>query len=291
MRPLHLPPNWHHLHYDSVASTMLCCNPEAVEPGEFVLITADEQTAGRGQRGTSWESDKGLNLTFNIGWTPSISLKGGGLDHWPAANEQFLISEISAIAVVRAIEDALSEATSPPPMGGRWRGAIKWPNDIYIVPEKSHFRSNEPSPYGGKMEGDFKICGMLLEHQLSGKRITASIAGIGINVNQHVFRSDAPNPVSLFQLLGHEVEREVVLESFIRHFSDGIALLQEGHYDEIEHTFTTLLYRRTGWHRYRDADGEFLGEFAGIARNGILTLRKQDRSLHDYAFKEVEFVI
>lgn len=279
MRPLHLPPNWHHRHYASVASTMLCCNPEAVEPGEFVLITADEQTAGRGQRGTSWESDYGLNLTFNIGWTPSIPLKGGGWDHWPAANEQFLISEITAIAVVKTLAS----------LGVR--GTIKWPNDIYIVPEKSHFRSNEPSPYGGEMEGGFKICGMLLEHQLSGKRITASIAGIGLNVNQHIFRSDAPNPVSLYQLLGHEVEREAILESFVRHFSDGIAMLQEGRYDEIEHTFTTLLYRRTGWHRYRDADGEFLGEFAGIARNGILTLRKQDRSLHTYAFKEVEFVI
>lgn len=267
MLKLSLPPNWIHRHFDSVDSTMLCCDPSTVEPFQFLLITADEQTAGRGQRGTTWESSKGQNLTFNIGWRPSPDTT------WPAANEQFLISEITALAVVGAIEDTLSEHRAL----SEGNLEVKWPNDIYF--------------------GDRKICGMLLEHQLSGKHIASSIAGIGINVNQASFatlegREEGRGaPISLHQIIGHNVSREAVLEAFIRHFTDGIRILQEGHYDKVEHAFTTLLYRRTGWHHYRDAEGEFIGEFASIARNGILTLRKQNSHLHSYAFKEVAYVI
>lgn len=271
MKQLSLPPIWTHRHYDTVDSTMLRCDPSPLEPGEFLLVTADEQTAGRGQRGTTWESTKGLNLTFNIGWRPAAG-------NWPAANEQFLVSEITALAVLRAIEDTLSEA-SPPALPDREGAAlaIKWPNDIYY--------------------GDRKICGMLLEHSLSGRRIEASIAGIGINVNQTSFATLAGRdegrgaPISLRQILGHDVPPETVLERFVAHFSDGVRLLQEGRYDEVEKAYTALLYRRTGMHRYRDDEGEFLGGFVSIARNGILTLRKADGTLRSYAFKEVTHVV
>ena len=47
---------------------MLCCEALGVEPGHFLLVTADEQTAGRGQRGTVWESAAGENLTFSVAW-------------------------------------------------------------------------------------------------------------------------------------------------------------------------------------------------------------------------------
>ena len=271
---------------------MLCCDPFAVEPGHFLLVTADEQTAGRGQRGTHWESTRGENLTFNIGWRPAADRR------WPAANEQFLISEITALAVLHAIEDTLSAHTGPSLIEGRWEVAIKWPNDIYIIKaEDTLSEATSSLPIGEGGGRGLKICGMLLEHSLAGRRIEASIAGIGINVNQASFatlegrKEGRGAPISLRQILGREVSREAVLESFVRHFMEGVSLLQEGRYDEVESTFTTRLYRRTGLHRYRDAEGEFLGEFVRIARNGILTLRKADGTLHDYAFKEVAYVI
>lgn len=327
---------------------MLCCNPTTVEPGHFLLVTADEQTAGRGQRGTHWESSKGLNLTFNIGWKAPVAplgpphllrraqdkfgrgallcregapcKRGGGIEAsegatWPAANEQFLISEITALAVLYAIEDTLSAHTSPSQVypelvegGGearRCRVAIKWPNDIYIIKTTEESLSEATSPSqvypeliegGGEREGvvgAFKICGMLLEHQLEGRRIASSIAGIGINVNQSAFDTIADKdegrgaPISLRQIVGHDISREAVLECFVRHFMHGIQLLEDGRYEEIERDFTMRLYRRTGWHRYRDGDGEFLAEFVGIAPSGTLTLRKSDGTLHSYAFKEV----
>ena len=57
---------------------------------------------------------------------------------------------------------------------------IKWPNDIYWK--------------------DKKICGTLIENDLTGIHISRSISGTGVNLNQERFISDAPNPVSLFQI-------------------------------------------------------------------------------------------
>lgn len=269
MNALSLPRHWHHTHYDSVGSTMLCCRPETVAPGHILLVTADEQTAGRGQRGTTWESDRALNLTFNIGWqSPPLttdsddSASSVAATSWPAANEQFLISEVTALAVVRALQQQL-----PPALAATV--SIKWPNDIYV--------------------GENKICGMLLEHSLSGRRIESTIAGIGINVNQPTFRSDAPNPISLRQLTGHDTSREAVLEAFAAHFSKGIEQLRSGAYTDIERAYTALLYRRTGFHPYRDARGPFRAELAAISRSGIITLRRPDGTLSSYAFKEVAF--
>ena len=55
--------------------------------------------------------------------------------------------------------------------------AIKWPNDIYV--------NND------------KIAGILIENSIMGDKIENTIAGIGLNINQDKFISDAPNPVSL----------------------------------------------------------------------------------------------
>ena len=63
---------------------------------------------------------------------------------------------------------------------------IKWPNDIYYR--------------------DKKIAGILIENAIIGNEIKYSIAGIGLNVNQTTFVSDAPNPVSLKQIRGQEFD-------------------------------------------------------------------------------------
>ena len=74
------------------------------------VLSALEQTAGRGQRGNKWTSNTGENLMF------SIVLK----DPKISARDQFVLNEIASLAVV----DFLS-------MHGI-SARIKWPNDIYV---------------------------------------------------------------------------------------------------------------------------------------------------------------
>ena len=81
---------------------------------EFTTVVADFQTSGRGQRGNSWESAPGMNLTFSTVLYPS-ALK---------AREQFTLSMLIALSVYDTLS-TYAEGFS-----------IKWPNDIYWKDKK-----------------------------------------------------------------------------------------------------------------------------------------------------------
>ena len=211
------------------------------------LVLAESQTKGRGQRGTHWESEPGKNLTFALLFSPNI-----------AAHNQFLLSEIAALAFVDAL-NPYCEAT------------VKWPNDIYFK--------------------DRKLCGMLLEHRLQGDRIDHTVLGPGLNVNQALFKSDAPNPISLMQILGQTLDRKKILENYLTFFFERLARLQSGDLETQHAEYRAKLFRGCGFHAYRDADGPFEAEIADIGRDGRLTLRDREGKKRTYAFKEVAYVL
>ena len=212
---------------------------------ELTVVYADEQTAGRGQTGNSWESEAGMNVQFSLVCHPMFL----------SASRQFVLSEAMALAVAEVVG-----------------GEVKWPNDIYV--------------------GDSKISGTLIECDLRGGQIKTCVIGTGINVNQRIFRSDAPNPVSLFQLTGHEHDCEQVLNSVVNRFVILYGLLQqEGGAASVHKMYLRQLYRRTGRHAYEDADGVFMAEFVDVEPSGHLVLRREDGLVKRYEFKEIRFVI
>lgn len=83
--------------------------PDA-ERQEGLLVVADFQHEGKGQRGNVWESNPGENLTFSILFKPSF-LK---------VQHQFLLSKAVAIAICQVLEEVVDDVR------------IKWPNDIYV---------------------------------------------------------------------------------------------------------------------------------------------------------------
>ncbi len=117
------------------------------------------------------------------------------------------------------------------------------------------------------------------------------MVGIGINVNQPRFVSDAPNPISLWQLLGHRIDTEEVLESFVRHFETLYALWLAGDKTRLATAYQQRLFRREGVHPYEDtATGErFLATFEQVAPSGLLTLRDNAGALRTFDFKAVKF--
>ena len=90
------------------------------------VVWAEWQSAGRGQRGHTWLCPEGLNITFSAILEPTFL----------PAPEQFLFTEVAALALVDAMRDYGIEAR------------IKWTNDLYV--------------------GDRKCAGMLIEHDLRG---------------------------------------------------------------------------------------------------------------------------
>ena len=170
------------------------------------------------------------------------------------AQEQFRITEITSVALCETLERYLCQ-----------RVEIKWPNDIYV--------------------GDQKICGMLIENRLQGSLIKDCIIGIGLNVNQMQFLSDAPNPVSVKQLTGQETDREKMLETFLTAF-DTVWVRES-----VSADYRQRLYRRGGRHEFKDADGCFMAEMVCVEDDGHLVLRDDEGRERRYAFKEVGFVI
>ena len=224
----------------------------ATLPGGTVIYTPS-QTAGRGQKGNSWESEDGKNLTF------SMLLKRPAVK----ARDQFCLSEAAAIAVVEALTAEAGDTFT-----------VKWPNDVYWQ--------------------DKKICGMLLENSLDGANIAHCIVGIGINVNQERFLSDAPNPVSLTGITGRQHDLMALLkrvcsriEALVDSLGDSTAR------EQLHEQYMAALYRNNGaLHPFEDAEGHrFMAAVAGIAPDGTLTLRHEDGTTHDYLFKQVKHII
>lgn len=146
-------------------------------------------------------------------------------------------------------------------------GTVKWPNDIYV--------------------GDRKIAGILIEHRVAAGCVQSSLCGIGLNVNQSEFLSDAPNPVSLLQLTGRELSLEGALEELLECIGQRYAYLND--YASLERDFLKNMYRSEGVFDWEDADGPFRASIKGIDEYGQLLLEDTVGHVRLYAFKEVKY--
>ena len=165
--------------------------------------------------------------------------------------QQFDISIAVSLAICEALSRHIDDLS------------IKWPNDIY-------WRNS-------------KIAGILIEHTLQGCVIKNSIIGVGVNVNQRVFHSDAPNPVSLWQICKHETDCKQLLNDILHAFEKYLA-------KDNRELYLSMLYRRHGFYPYCDLNGTFMAEFVTVEPDGHLLLRDDIGRERRYAFKEVNYV-
>ncbi len=222
---------------------------ECGQVAELTTVVSRYQTAGRGQRGNSWESEAGQNLLFSFVLYPTFL----------EARHQFLISQFVSLSLKEVLDEFTEGIT------------IKWPNDIYWQEKK--------------------IAGILIEHDVQGPYLCRSLAGIGVNINQEVFRSPAPNPVSLRQIIGKETSLPDFLYRVMQRMQSYYNLLRDGHHAEIATKYQNALFHRTGFHTYRDAGGVFEAEIVHVHSSGLLVLRDRQGVERKYAFKEVEYLL
>lgn len=175
------------------------------------------------------------------------------------ARRQFLISQIVSLAIKEELETYTTDIS------------IKWPNDIYWKNKK--------------------ICGILIENELMGRNINQSIAGIGINVNQEMFYSAAPNPVSLWQITGKRYDCFEILKHIMLRIRTYYDLLRKNETSSIVTSYEKSLFRKEGMHPYKDAKGEFLARIVGVEPEGKLILEDEALTKRGYMFKEVEYIL
>jgi len=172
---------------------------------------------------------------------------------------QFLISKAVALAVSDFVSAYVSDVH------------IKWPNDIYV--------------------GKKKIAGILIENSLREGTIASSIAGIGLNINQREFVSDAPNPVSLSILTDKEFELDDCLQELCDRLDDWYMQLKTGEVRKINRTYEDRLFRMNEWAPYLAGEEEFEGRITGVDEIGRLVVERRDGSKQQFHLKEVEFII
>lgn len=85
------------------------CNELQESVAELTTVTAEFQTAGKGQRGNTWEAERGKNLLFSFVLYPTFL----------EARRQFILSQIVSLSIKEELDRWSDEIT------------IKWPNDIY----------------------------------------------------------------------------------------------------------------------------------------------------------------
>lgn len=155
---------------------------------------------------------------------------------------------------------------------------IKWPNDLYWQ--------------------DKKIAGILIENAIIGNEIKYSIAGIGLNVNQTEWKTDAPNPISLTQITGKEYDIDALMQRLY-------AEVQHALKEDIWQEYKAHLYRREGFWPFverevnatptmnadHNEENQFLAKIEEILPTGEIVLRDQQKQQRIYHFKQIRYVV
>ena len=173
--------------------------------------------------------------------------------------EQFVISQMVSLAVYDLVCAETTDAR------------IKWPNDIYVRNDK--------------------IAGILIENSIMGEAISSTVAGIGLNVNQTHFISNAVNPVSLTQITGKKYDLLQLTGELIRFLDMRYAMIISGRISELSAACHNALYRSGEWHRYSDSKGEFSGMIESVGPEGLLMVRRENGDVRGYAFKEIDYIL
>ena len=224
------------------------------------VVSAMEQTAGKGMADTSLESAPGQNLTFSMGVDMSF-LK---------AADQFVLSEAVPLAVLEVLDSLLLRAKVPGVSAESL--SVKWPNDLYY--------------------GDRKLGGILISRTIHGDHMGVSVVGIGLNVNQTQFQDWPVPPVSLKMILGRELELVPLMERLVTAVNRKRELLRmEEGLKRIGYGYLNRLYRYHQWADYEVNGARVRLFIMGIDPFGRLFTQDEHMREHVFDIKEIRFLL
>ncbi|MFK7970680.1 MAG: biotin--[acetyl-CoA-carboxylase] ligase [Bacteroidia bacterium] len=236
-----------HIHVGETTSTNTLAQQLLTDrPPEGTVISADVQTQGRGQAGTTWTASSGQNILMSVILYPKL-----------AAPEAYALGQMAALAVWQCIHALDQDADLH----------IKWPNDILL-------------------EGH-KIAGILIENQLQGSRVHATVIGIGLNVNQAVFPPQHRMPTSLFLHSGQTYELHDIQDRLLNSLEANYLRMRQHGAASFKRDFEARMYgfQQTIPFIY---DGETHHcKVLGTDKQGRLLLETPDGSERSFGLKEI----
>jgi len=153
---------------------------------EGTVVVAEEQTAGRGRLGRSWESEPQANLLFSLLLRP----------YFLQRDEIFILTFAAAVSVADAIEKV-----------AQMKPQLKWPNDVLLENKKVS---------GILLEANFDEG--ILSHVVLGIGVNVNQLKFSPDI------SDRATSLSLFT--GKKIDRDGLLSVILSDFSSVYELLQ-----------------------------------------------------------------
>ena len=223
------------------------------EPQHGMAFFAHEQTAGKGQRGKNWRSQKDSNIALSILLNPfPLSIP-----------DQFKLSVCIAVSTWDLFSKYAHDETQ-----------IKWPNDIYWRDRKA---------------GGILIENIIQSSQSAIGSWQWAIAGIGININQTVFDPALPNPVSLKQITGKNFHPVELAKELCAVIEKNYRLLMAGNFETLFNKYQAHLYKKEGKVKLKKGNRVFETTIKGVSEAGQLITQ---HSIEErFEFGEIEWII
>lgn len=179
--------------------------------------------------------------------------------HFLTADQQFFLNMAVSLGIKDFCEAVLQREIT-----------LKWPNDIYF--------------------DNYKLGGLLLENTINGNRISSTVAGIGLNVNQTVFADSLPNPTSMSLISGKQYDLSLLVESLCSYVEKYYLQLRQFHFNFLDKAYMESLYRYQQTHDFKKGTQIIRGEINGVTKEGKLVIHSKGKE-HRFFFKEVEYVL
>jgi BirA family biotin operon repressor/biotin-[acetyl-CoA-carboxylase] ligase len=217
---------------------------------EGTIIFAQEQTSGKGQGDSTWESEPGKNATFSLVLFPDFMAPGN----------QFLLNKVISLGILDFLHKFISEQ----------KLSIKWPNDIYAGPRK--------------------IGGILIQNTICGTKFESCIAGIGLNINQERFNPWLPNPVSLKQITAKEYKIVDSVNLIVECIYERYRQLKKGLVESLGREYQDKLLWINEWKNYSVDKKLIKGKIKGVDEFGTLIVDIGNSTLCYFHHGEIEFI-
>jgi len=199
---------------------------------EGTVVITDTQFAGKGQSDHKWESAPGLNLTFSFVLYPEFL-------HPP---KQFMLNKIISLAIKDFIDTKVPAKDT----------SIKWTNDVYYK--------------------NSKIAGIIINNAIQGNKFLHTVVGIGVNINQTEYLSDAPNPISLSMITGKKYDLNNCFSEICKYLDQRYKQLKNKNTEMIDNEYLSSLYRLNKLYDYIYQNKKISAKITGIDEFGMLLL-------------------
>ena len=181
------------------------------------------------------------------------------LDVMRALDRQFVLSKVVSVAIHKFLADRGIDTK------------IKYPNDIL---------------YGNK-----KLAGILIENRITGKQMTFSIVGVGLNINQTEFVENKATAISIRQITNRTYDTKTLLAELREAIVTLVSDFDIKKADTYRKPYLDNLFRTDGYYRYEAAGEIFEARAVDVGDEGILRLVTKSGDERQFYFKQVKFIL